>query len=143
ASLIVLLLAPLAFAQTTPPVNDTTQAVQTQPSEAKGGCPAPYDTPALKYVDSTHAISNLRDLKGKVVFINLWATWCAPCLMEMPTIYKLRQTFKDRDDLVFLMVDVENKLDKAQKWMDKNKIDLPVFGMASQIPLELFSGSIP
>lgn len=102
-----------------------------------------YVTPDLKFVDSKQTISSLRGLKGKVVFINLWATWCGPCLVEMPTIYKLRQTFKDREDLVFLMVDVDGKLDKAKHWMEKKEIDLPVYGMASQIPIELFSGSIP
>lgn len=120
--------------------NETSDSASTNSAKADS---VAYVTPDLKFVDSKQTISSLRGLKGKVVFINLWATWCGPCLVEMPTIYKLRQAFKDREDLVFLMVDVDGKLDKAKQWMDKKEIDLPVYGMASQIPLELFSGSIP
>ena len=120
--------------------NGTSDSASTNSAKADS---VAYVTPDLKFVDSKQTISSLRGLKGKVVFINLWATWCGPCLVEMPTIYKLRQAFKDREDLVFLMVDVDGKLDKAKQWMEKKEIDLPVYGMASQIPLELFSGSIP
>ncbi|MHA6697142.1 TlpA family protein disulfide reductase [Chryseobacterium sp. A321] len=144
-SLLFILFATLSFAQNTSvgPSADSAAAAKVDTQSTDASEPPAYITPDLKFVDSKESISSLRDLKGKVVFINLWATWCGPCLVEMPTIYKLRQTFKNHEDLVFLMVDVDGKLDKAKAWMDKKEIDLPVYGMASQIPLELFSGSIP
>ena len=86
---------------------------------------------------------SLRSLKGKVVFINLWATWCPPCVYEMPTIHKLRQKFKDRDDLVFIMADVDGNLKKAHAFMEKNNYDLPVYVMEGKLPYELFEGSVP
>lgn len=39
----------------------------------------------------------LRDLRGKIVFLNIWATWCAPCRQEMPSIERLHQHFKGQD----------------------------------------------
>ena len=65
------------------------------------------ETPNLKFKDENGKTISLHALKGKVVFINLWATWCPPCIYEMPSIHELRKTFKDNDNLVFLMVDMD------------------------------------
>lgn len=99
--------------------------------------------PDLNFTDENGETVSLHELKGKVVFINLWATWCPPCIHEMPSINKLRQTFKDNDDLVFLMVDMDGEIETARKFMEKKKFDLPVHVVNSEIPRELFSGSIP
>ncbi|WP_040459948.1 MULTISPECIES: TlpA family protein disulfide reductase [Galbibacter] len=99
--------------------------------------------PELKFKDETGNIISLKSLRGKVVFINLWATWCPPCIHEMPSINGLRNTFKDNDDLIFLMVDMDNKIEKSKAWMESNNYDLPVHVMDSRLPRELFSGSIP
>lgn len=100
-------------------------------------------TPDLKFKDENGKTISLHSLKGKVVFINLWATWCPPCIHEMPSINDLRKTFKDNKDLVFLMVDVDGKIEKSKEWMKKKKFDLPVYVPDGEIPRELFSGSIP
>ena len=47
-------------------------------------------TPALALKDLSGNTVNLADLKGKVVLVNFWATWCAPCIQEMPSMQKLR-----------------------------------------------------
>lgn len=44
---------------------------------------------------------DMSDFKGKTVFINFWATWCKPCIMEMPTIAKAQEQLKDKN-VVFL-----------------------------------------
>ncbi len=138
-SILLITHATLLFAQTNEQASDPTQVQASKDVHE----PVANLAPDLQFVDETGQVIALSSLKGKVVFINLWATWCAPCLIEMPTIYKLRQTFQDRQDLVFLMVDIEGKLEKGRKWMQKKQIDLPVYGLASQIPMTLFTGSIP
>ena len=50
---------------------------------------------------------NLEKYKGKAVFINFWATWCKPCIEEMPTIEKA-QTILNKEDIVFLMASSES-----------------------------------
>lgn len=100
-------------------------------------------TPDLKFKDENGKTISLKSLKGKVVFINLWATWCPPCIHEMPSINELRKTFKDNKDLVLLMVDVDGKIEKSKEWMKNKKFDLPVYVPDGEIPRELFSGSIP
>ena len=57
----------------------------------------------------------LSDLKGKVVFLNYWATWCAPCLMEFAEIPpKILQKYS-KNDLVFIPIAIGEKKDKARK----------------------------
>ncbi len=86
---------------------------------------------------------SLNSLKGKVVFINFWATWCPPCIHEMPSIDKLKKSFKDNDNIAFLMVDVDNKIKKSTAFMEKKKYDLPVYVPAGNIPPDYLGGSIP
>jgi len=53
-------------------------------------------TPALRLQDLEGKVHSLADYRGKVVLINFWATWCAPCRYEMPSIEKLRDSLKGR-----------------------------------------------
>ncbi len=51
----------------------------------------PVDVGALAFVDASGAAKRLADWKGRVVLLNLWATWCAPCREEMPSLQALQQ----------------------------------------------------
>jgi thiol-disulfide isomerase/thioredoxin len=88
-------------------------------------------------------VYDLADFKGKVVFINFWATWCPPCIAEMPSINNMQKKFKDNKDVVILMVDADNQIEKSQKFMIKHQYDLKVFTPASQIPATLLGGALP
>jgi cytochrome c biogenesis protein CcmG/thiol:disulfide interchange protein DsbE len=64
----------------------------------------------------------LRDLHGKVVVLNFWATWCAPCVEEMPSLVQLQQRFKDKGvSVVGVSIDVDG--DAYQKFLKDYKID--------------------
>ena len=95
------------------------------------------------FEDKDGLVTQLASLKGQVVFINFWATWCPPCIAEMPSIQKLYTEFKGNDKVVFMMVDVDNKRQKSQKFMDKKGYDLPVYTPASKIPTSYMGGAIP
>ena len=69
---------------------------------------------------------SLADLKGKVAFINLWATWCGPCKEELPYVQKLREQFKDRKDVLILTLNVDEEVGKVQPFMKENKYSFPV-----------------
>lgn len=97
----------------------------------------------ISFKDKDGKIVSLNTLKGKVVFINFWATWCPPCIEEMPSINKLKQSFKDNEEIVFLMVDVDNKMEKSTAFMVKNNYDLPVYVHNGNIPAEYLGSSIP
>jgi len=82
-------------------------------------------------------------LKGKVLFINFWATWCPPCRAEMPSIQVLYEKFKDNDQIEFLIVEIESNIDGTQEFLKKNNLNLPIVYPASNIPEAWLSGSIP
>src|SRR5690606_16508266 len=91
----------------------------TQPDSPAAATPAAdYE---VTFMDEDGKKVSLESLKGKVVFINFWATWCPPCIHEMPSINKLKQSFDADDEIIFLMVDVDGKLDKSTAVMEKNE----------------------
>ncbi|MEH6307215.1 redoxin family protein [Olivibacter sp. CPCC 100613] len=101
------------------------------------------ETPDMLFKNKDGQVISLKSLKGKVVFINFWATWCPPCIQEMPSINKLKQTFKGNDNIEFIMVDVDNKIEQSTAFMEENKYDLPVYTPASNIPPDYLGEAIP
>jgi cytochrome c biogenesis protein CcmG, thiol:disulfide interchange protein DsbE len=68
----------------------------------------------------------LREFRGKLVLLNFWATWCAPCLHEMPSMERLYQTFK-QTDFVLLAVSMDRQGEEvARPFVDKLKLTFPV-----------------
>lgn len=58
----------------------------------------------------------LSDFRGKVVYVNMWATWCIPCGVEMPDIYSLEQSRPD--DVVVIVVNRSQPVDTARNWLE-------------------------
>ncbi len=85
---------------------------------------------------------NLIEFAGKTIFINEWATWCPPCIAEMPSIEKLYRELKNDSDIVFLIVTNEKK-DVVQKFIEENSYTFPVMLARSATPEAFFSPSIP
>ncbi len=75
---------------------------------------------SLKTVD--RAPVHLADLRGKIVLLDFWATWCPPCRHELPTIEALSRKYKDRNVVVFGVNDEE--VQTAKRFLDKNHPDL-------------------
>lgn len=64
---------------------------------------------------------NLQDRRGQVVLLNIWATWCAPCLKEMPTLDAL-QADMGGPDFQVVTVSLDRTAAEAQAWFEKNNI---------------------
>ena len=60
----------------------------------------------------------LSSLKGKVIFVDFWATWCGPCLDEMPYFEKLKKQYKDNPNIAFVSLCV---IDNKQVWKNHLK----------------------
>lgn len=98
-----------------------------------------YNIP-LVTLDGQHA--NLNDFRGKVIFMNFWATWCPPCIAEMPFINKLYQQTNNKD-VVFVMISTDGNLEKVQKFIQRKGFHFPVYLLAGPLPQEFHSDVIP
>lgn len=78
-----------------------------------------YDFTAM---DKDGKTVKLSDFKGKKVYINMWASWCGPCMREIPELEKTYQKLKDNKDIVFLSMTSPNDSEfKNQSPQDKGK----------------------
>ena len=82
----------------------------------------------------------LSDFKGKVILLNYWATWCPPCIAEMPSLQKLYNDYQDKMVFVFLTNDDKPKVDAFLK---KREFTLPVYYQISKAPSRLSTASLP
>lgn len=89
----------------------STLAVYAKGSLSKLLTPPPAPAPDYVFKDAEGRDVRFSDFKGRVAVVNLWATWCAPCKIEMPTLAALAEHYKDRDDVAVVTISMD--LDKA------------------------------
>lgn len=99
--------------------------------------------PGVIFRDADGKMIDLAAQKDKVIFINFWATWCPPCIAEMPSINELYQTFKDDSNVLFVMADMDDNFAKADAFMQKKGLDLPVYSAVNALPQEMYTGTLP
>ena len=114
-----------------------------KPDIQKEGIKSEGTNVAFSFQDEKGNIISSNDLKGKVVFINFWATWCPPCRAEMPSLNEMYNKLKDDDRYVFLFVNEDEDPAKATAYLQKNNFSMPVITRAGQIPPQVFSGTLP
>lgn len=66
---------------------------------------SPFPAPAVSFFDPAGNVVGLADFHGKPVLVNLWATWCEPCLREMPSLERLQSNFGERIAIVAVSED--------------------------------------
>lgn len=82
--------------------------------------------------------------KGKVVVINLWATWCAPCRVEMPSIQSLHSKIDSENiEFVILSLDRDSDFNKVKKYIEKNSFTFSVFTPHGYLADQLQADVIP
>ncbi len=98
---------------------------------------------SFSFTDNNNNILSTADLRGKVIFINFWATWCPPCIAEMGSINALYTKLKDNPHIVFILADADGNLQQATAFMQKHQYSLPVYASTGVIPQLLYSGTLP
>lgn len=70
---------------------------------------------------------SLAGYEGKVIFLNIWASWCPPCIAEMPGIQQLYDEYKNRSDVEFILVSMDENIEDAEQFMESRDMDLPIY----------------
>ncbi|MBK0402631.1 TlpA family protein disulfide reductase [Adhaeribacter sp. BT258] len=83
-------------------------------------------------------------LQNKVIFLNIWATWCPPCVAEMPGIQRLYEKVGSNQKIAFVMLSVDQAgAEKVKKFITKKGYTFPVYLPASNLPEAFQTRSIP
>jgi len=104
------------------------RTVRAGPVDSPGAAPrAGHEAPNFLLPDYDGRALRLDDFRGKVVFLNFWATWCTVCESEMPDMQRLAKQYQD--DLVVLAVNRGESAGRAQDWSDKRGLQDLVFAV--------------
>ncbi|PUV24599.1 TlpA family protein disulfide reductase [Sphingobacterium athyrii] len=142
-SLTMIVVATCLFALTAYGNSKSTKNENTNISEKEMITTTNENTDPVSFKNEDGESISTMDLKGKVVFINFWATWCPPCIKELPSINDLKKQYERNKNIVFLMVDVDADLEKSVSFMKDNKYDLTVYMPETPIPPTFLGNSIP
>lgn len=122
------------------PEIETTDEVSEEQTDAPKYPMADYN---LKVKNLDGSFVNMNDYKGKVIFLNFWATWCLPCVAELPSINNLYNQLKD-ENIVFLLISNETN-EKVARYRERKKYDVPfhIIDSTGYIPRIYQHQSIP
>ncbi len=108
------------------------------PDPINGYAQADYNWSAT---DLTGKTIQATQWKGKVVVLNMWATWCGPCVAEMPSLQNLYNKTKD-DGVVFVLISNEDQT-KVSQFIQKRNFSLPVYTISENLPSAFSNDAIP
>ena len=75
----------------------------------------------IRLQDLSGADVNISDFRGKIVFLNFWATWCPTCVVEMPSMEKLHLKLKDKD-FALVYISIQDSAAEVQRFFKQNKL---------------------
>lgn len=97
----------------------------------------------FSFIDINGKVTSTANLKGKIIFINFWASWCPPCRAEMPSIDELYKKLKNDNRYVFIFINEDEDKTKAIKFIEDNHFTIPLHSSTGVVPNEIYSGSLP
>jgi len=147
---IILILSLIALVLALLPAQDAPKMSPVQEKLWKSGFGIPQnamEAPDFSGTDLEGNIISLKNLKGKVILLNLWATWCPPCRAEMPSLENLHQKLKGSNFTILAVgtpTPPRETRDKIINFIKENGYTFPVMIDESQaISYQYGSGSIP
>jgi len=104
----------------------------TMAAKAPGGIEPGQRMADIGFHDAQGKSASLSALKGKVVLLHFWGSWCPPCRKEMPELAGLYKRLGDRRDIVFVLLQVREPLATARRWAQSQQLDLPIADSGSR-----------
>lgn len=81
----------------------------------------------LVFRNESGKLMKLADLKGKVVMLHFWGSWCPACLREMPELQQLHRALGDSPDIQMVLLQVREKFASGRQWLQKQHLELPLY----------------
>ena len=100
---------------------------------------ANYNLPLLSLTDESLLLEEFED---KTIFLNFWATWCPPCIAEMPNIQSLYEDVKS-DSIEFVMVSLDEDHQRARDYLERKGYTFPVYFLNGRKPGTYNSTVVP
>ena len=97
----------------------------------------------FQFEDENGDVRQLSSLRGKVVFVNFWASWCPPCRAEFPSIQALHSRFENNPDIFFLMMNEDRERSAANNYLDQEGYDFPLYRSRGPVPEDIYTGTLP
>ena len=126
-----------------PPARTASSASVTVAGTEAGWTKLDKPLPDFEMSDADGKTWRLVDLKGKVILINLWATWCGPCQAELPYLQKLFNKVRERKDLTVLTLNTDDNLGLILPFLHENKYTFPVLAADAYVHKLVPELSIP
>jgi len=144
ASALALLIVPLMLHTAQLESRGKTPAVSTSPKKSEGT--ANLD---LVFKDMNGAAVRLADYKGQVILLNVWATWCGPCELEIPELVEAYSKYKDKG-VVVLGISLDDPAETLRAYAPKKNMNYPLllwddsfddsYGPIVGVPITFFIG---
>jgi thiol-disulfide isomerase/thioredoxin len=83
--------------------------------------------PDLSFATAAGVKSSVAALRGKVVMVHFWGSWCGPCRREMPELQTLYEKIRGRKDVALVLLQVRERFDTSRRWAQGQGIALPLF----------------
>ena len=121
-----------------PDMDTKTRVKGTQSEAVAPGDPAELN---VQFFDENDQLVSLADMPKQPYFINFWATWCPPCIAEMPGIAKVYADKKD--EVNFVLVSFDTDFEKAKAFKKRKGYELPIYAPGGKLPKMYQSSAIP
>jgi thiol-disulfide isomerase/thioredoxin len=114
----------------------------TAAAAAAAGQEPPVTFPDLEFAGADGGSVKLSQLKGNVLLLNVWATWCGPCRMELPVVQKIYDTYSDRN-LVVLAVNIDADRKRVDPFLKRYNLSLPIYFANPEDAGQMTAAGIP
>jgi cytochrome c biogenesis protein CcmG, thiol:disulfide interchange protein DsbE len=95
--------------------------------------------PNFNFLDINKNKSSLSDMKGSVVFLNFWATWCGSCIEELPSVERLSRAFSGNPQFKVITILYKDDAQRAFGFMKENGLTFPVYLNSDESAAKIFA----
>jgi len=92
--------------------------------------------PDLLVADPDGVPAQLSDLRGRIVFLHFWGSWCAPCQFEFPELQRLYDSLKTDDRIAFVLIQSREDIERSRRWAARRGITMPLFDSGARGPAD-------